>query len=194
VDVITGATSDVATVSFGQIGGDVGSFLIQYLDEDDYHWTPRQTQRRRRYEEPDAPHEVLIRMILNIASSTKLPQDEAVEIAELLRDNFDVLTRAEFFEMFVQLIIEQPFKIPFVAAVAFYGNQVKTEIATEALKYAGDKLQECLNAGEWKEFKLLLRFFACLQPLYEDDGVFTFLGQLFDTVVDLQSANENDVR
>lgn len=61
------------------------------------------------------------------------------------------------------------------------------------MKRVSDRAQEALNAGEWKEFKLLLRFFACLQSLYEDDGVFGFLGQLFDTVVDLQSANENDV-
>lgn len=90
-------------------------------------------------------------------------------------------------------IIEQPFKIPFIAAVALYGNDVKPEITTEAMKRVGDRAQKALNAGEWKEFKLLLRFFACLQPLYQDDGVFTFLSQLFDTVVDLQSANENDV-
>lgn len=91
-------------------------------------------------------------------------------------------------------IIEQPFKIPFVAAVAYYGNQVKAEIAMEAIKRAANKLQEAFNAGKWKEFKLFLRFFACLQPLFEDDGIFAFLGQIFDTVVDLQSANENDVR
>lgn len=90
-------------------------------------------------------------------------------------------------------LIEQPFKIPFVAAVALYGNEVKPEIAIEAMKRVGDRAQEALNAGEWKEFKLLLRFFACLQPLYQDEGVFTLLSQMFDTVVDLQSANENDV-
>lgn len=90
-------------------------------------------------------------------------------------------------------IVEQPFKIPFVAAVAYYANDVKPEITIEAMKRVSDRAQAALNAGEWKEFKLLLRFFACLQSLYEDDGVFTFLGQLFDTVVDLQSANENDV-
>jgi len=61
------------------------------------------------------------------------------------------------------------------------------------MKRVADRAQEALNAGEWKEFKLLLRFFACLQSLYPDEGVFPFLGQLFDTVVDLQSANENDV-
>jgi len=90
-------------------------------------------------------------------------------------------------------IIEQPLKIPFIAAVALYGNEVKPEMAIEAMKRVGDRAQEALNAGEWKEFKLLIRFFACLQPLYQDDGVFALLGQLFDTVVDLQSANENDV-
>ena len=90
-------------------------------------------------------------------------------------------------------IIEQPFKIPFVAAVALYGNEVKPEIVIEAMKRVGNRAQEALNAGDWKEFKLLLRFFACLQPLYQDEGVFTLLSQLFDTVVDLQSANENDV-
>jgi nuclear cap-binding protein subunit 1 len=90
-------------------------------------------------------------------------------------------------------LIEQPFKIPFVAAVALHGNEVKPEITIEAMRRVGERAQEALNAGEWKEFKLLLRFFACLQPLYSDEGVFTLLGQLFDTVVDLQSANENDV-
>ena len=62
------------------------------------------------------------------------------------------------------------------------------------MKRVGDRAQEALNAGEWKEFKLLLRFFACLQSLYQEDGVFPFLEKLFDTVVDLQSANDNDVR
>lgn len=90
-------------------------------------------------------------------------------------------------------IIEQPFKIPFVAAVAFYGNDVKPEITIEAMKRVGDRAQQALDAGEWKDFKLLLRFFACLQSLYQDDGIFGFLGQLFDKIVDLQSEDENDV-
>lgn len=90
-------------------------------------------------------------------------------------------------------IIEQPFKIPFVAAVVFYGNQIKADITAEAIRRVSDRLQTALKNGQWKEFKLLLRFLACLQPLFEEDGIFAFLGQLFDTVVDLQSANENDV-
>ncbi|KAH9872704.1 hypothetical protein J1614_005098 [Plenodomus biglobosus] len=147
---------------------------------------------RRRYEEPPFPK--LRRLLLNIASSTKLPQDEAIEIAKYFGEHYDdERLRSDFFDVFVQLIIEQPFKIPFIAAVAFYGNDVKPDIMMEAMKRVGERAQEALDAGEWKEFKLTLRFFACLQSLFEGDGVFPFLGQLFDTVVDLQSANENDV-
>jgi nuclear cap-binding protein subunit 1 len=91
-------------------------------------------------------------------------------------------------------IIEQPFKIPFVAAVALYGNDVNPAITEEALKRVAARTQEALNTGQWTEFKLMLRFLACMQSLYQDTGIFAFLGQLFDTVVDLQSANENDVR
>ena len=90
-------------------------------------------------------------------------------------------------------VIEQPFRIPFVALVAFYGNQVNAEITTEAITRVSTRLQEALNAGMWTEFKLLLRFLACLQPVFEGNGVFGFLEQLFDVVIDLQSANENDV-
>ncbi|KAF1957449.1 hypothetical protein CC80DRAFT_443692 [Byssothecium circinans] len=147
---------------------------------------------RRRYEEP--PFAKARRLVLNIASSTKLPQDEAIEIAEHIRDHYDdEQVQAQFFDVFVQLVVDQPFKIPFVAAVAFYANQLKPEFTVEAIKRVGDRLQEALAEGQWRDFKLLLRFLACLQPVFEEDGIFAFLGQLFDTVVDLQSANENDV-
>ncbi|KAF2114969.1 cap binding protein [Lophiotrema nucula] len=147
---------------------------------------------RRPFREPALPK--IRRELLNIASSTKLPQDEATDIARLLGDNYDdEELRNEFFAIFLQLIIEQPFKIPFVAAVAFYGNDIKSDIAADAIKRVADRAQTALNAGQWKEFKLLLRSLACLQPLFEEDGVFALLRQLFDTVVDLQSANESDV-
>ena len=91
-------------------------------------------------------------------------------------------------------LIEQPFKIPFAAAVIFYANDNDPKIATAAFERVTRLTQEALNDGQWKQFKLLLRFFACLQSVFDGDGIFTLLQQLFDTVVDLQSANENDVR
>ncbi|KAF2750353.1 hypothetical protein M011DRAFT_418250 [Sporormia fimetaria CBS 119925] len=93
----------------------------------------------------------------------------------------------------IQLTLEQPFRIPYVALVAVYTNSVQPDITAEAIKRVAARTQETLNNGQWAEFKLLLRFLACLQSVFEDDGIFTILQQLFDTVVDLQSANENDV-
>jgi nuclear cap-binding protein subunit 1 len=133
--------------------------------------------------------------LLNIAdSSMKLPEDEARDIASLLGDHFeDEDLRNEFFDLFMQLMIEQPFKIPFLGAIVFYANDNKPEISQEALKRVSARTQEALNGGQWKEFKLLLRFFACIQAIFEGDGVFAILQQLFDNAADLQSADENDV-
>lgn len=57
---------------------------------------------RRRYEEPPFPK--LRRLLLNIASSTKLPQDEAIEIAKLFGEHYDdERLRSDFLDVFVQL-------------------------------------------------------------------------------------------
>jgi nuclear cap-binding protein subunit 1 len=46
----------------------------------------------------------LRRLLLNIASSTKLPQDEAIEIAKLFGEHFDdERLRNDFFDVFLQL-------------------------------------------------------------------------------------------
>jgi nuclear cap-binding protein subunit 1 len=59
---------------------------------------------RRRYEEPPFPK--LRRLLLNIASSTKLPQDEAIDIAKILGENFeDEKLRSDFFDVFIQLSV-----------------------------------------------------------------------------------------
>jgi nuclear cap-binding protein subunit 1 len=43
-------------------------------------------------------------LLLNIASSTKLPQDEAIEVATTLGEHFDdERIRSDFFDLFVQL-------------------------------------------------------------------------------------------
>jgi nuclear cap-binding protein subunit 1 len=77
--------------------------------------------------------------------------------------------------------------------VILYANDSKPEIATEALKRVGERLQTAFGAGEWRDVKLLVRFLACLQRIFEGDGVIPLLDKLFDCAVDLQSANENDV-
>ena len=62
------------------------------------------------------------------------------------------------------------------------------------LKRAGDSMQRYLDIGSWREVKLILRFLGCLQGLFEGDGVFTVLEELFSRAVDLQTASSEDVR
>lgn len=90
-------------------------------------------------------------------------------------------------------MVEQPFKIPFVAAVVRHVNHGNPDAAKEILTRTGAQVQELLNAGKWRDFKLVLRFLACLSPLYEEDGVLPILDELFDRAVDLQSASSEDV-
>lgn len=53
--------------------------------------------------------------------------------------------------------------------------------------------QDYLEAGHWREVKLVLRFLACLQGLLEEDGIFPLLEELFSRAVDLQTASSEDV-
>ena len=58
---------------------------------------------------------------------------------------------------------------------------------------AGSVIQEHLDVGAWREVKLILRFLGCLQGLFEGDGVFPILEELFSRAVDLQTASTEDV-
>lgn len=89
--------------------------------------------------------------------------------------------------------MEQPFKIPFIAAIVLVANSQKSEVAVEVLKKAGEAAQNYVNIGAWRELKLILRFLGCLQGLFEGDGIFPILDELFARAVDLQTASSEDV-
>lgn len=90
-------------------------------------------------------------------------------------------------------IVEQPFKIPFVAAVVLTTNSQKPEVTQEILKRVGIAAQSHLEVGNWRELKLVLRFLGCLQSLFEGEGVFPLLEDLFERAVALQTASSEDV-
>jgi len=72
-------------------------------------------------------------------------------------------------------------------------NRVKPELTEEVLKRAAQTTQNQFERGAWREVKLLLRFLGCLQSLYEGDGIFPILEELFSRAVDLQVASPEDV-
>ena len=109
--IVEEETSAGAMVSLRHSTLEASKILICTDDNDNYSRDRgRGPQRRRhddapprrRYEEPPFPK--LRRLLLNIASSTKLPQDEAIEIAKLFGENFDdERLRSDFFDVWVQL-------------------------------------------------------------------------------------------
>lgn len=99
-----------------------------------------------------------------------------------------------FHALIATRIVEQPFKIPFAAAIVLVANPQKQEITQDILQRAGAAMQKYLEEGAWREVKLVLRFLGCLQGLFEGDGVFAVLEELFSRAVDLQTASSEDVR
>lgn len=90
-------------------------------------------------------------------------------------------------------MVEQPLKIPFLAAIVLAANPQSSQIAHEIIARSGTVMQEYLDVGAWREVKLVLRFLGCLQELLEEDGVFSILEELFSRAVDLQTASSEDV-
>lgn len=114
--------------------------------------------------------------------------------AKTIADNyFDTDLTNTFLDIAVSLTLEQPLKIPFIAAIVLQTNTQKPEFTEEVLKKLADALQQNLNRGCWREVKLLLRFLACLQGLFMGDGVFPFLEELFTRAAELQTASNEDV-
>jgi nuclear cap-binding protein subunit 1 len=89
--------------------------------------------------------------------------------------------------------VEQPFKIPHIAATLLYANDINGDVVKEMLVRISSRSQEAVDTGSWREFKLLLRFLACLQEVFEGDGVFPLLDELFSRAADQQTASQEDV-
>lgn len=93
----------------------------------------------------------------------------------------------------LKLVGEQPFKLPFVASVVIYANSEKAAIAADVLERTRSQIQEAVDNGRWRQFKLLLRFLACMSPMFEQDGIMPILDELFNRAADLQTASSEDV-
>lgn len=91
------------------------------------------------------------------------------------------------------MVLEQPLKIPFVAAVVLVVNSLKPEVLAAVLERITSATEESVREGEWRDVKLNLKFLACLQSCYDDDGLFPVLDELFNRAVDLQTASSEDV-
>ncbi|EPE34108.1 ARM repeat-containing protein [Glarea lozoyensis ATCC 20868] len=160
----------------------------RYRDDDDFDRRPQ----RRRYEEPLSVK--VRRQLLSIAESAlKRVEDEIVSIAKTVCDNYeDEELRNSFYDLVIQLVVEQPFKTPFVAAVVLVVNTMRAEMVAEILKRATERVNTCVQMGEWRETKLLMKFLGGLQGALEGDGVWLVLQDLLSKAIDLQTENNEE--
>ena len=120
--------------------------------------------------------------------------EEVQSIAHVLADNYeDQELRTSFLDLVLQMLIEQPLKTPFVAAVVLVANSLKPDILSDLLTRVATATEEKVSVGEWRDVKLYLKFLACLQSALEGDGLFPLLEELFSRAVDLQTASSDDV-
>jgi nuclear cap-binding protein subunit 1 len=158
-------------------------------DDDDSY------ERRQRRRTDSAPVPVrLRRQLLSIADSPlRQWNEEVLSLANMLVDNQDdEQLRSTFISLVMQMLVEQPLKTPFVAAVVLVANALKSEIMGAVLERLAQELQSAIAKGQWREVKLYLRFLACLQGNLEGDGVFPLLDELFNRAADLQTASSED--
>lgn len=161
------------------------------IEDDDFDRRPQ----RRRYEEP-LPVRIRKQLLSIAESPLKRVEDEVHSVAKTVSDNYDdVEVRNTFFELAIQIVVEQPFKIPFIAAVAVVLNGLGRgeEAVKELLSLAALRTESAIRNGEWREVKLLLKFLGGLQGLLVEEGVWPVLTDLFERAVDLQTANPEDV-
>lgn len=172
--------------------------MIIYSDEDDYDRRPQ----RRRYEEPLAVK--LRKQLLSIAESPlKRVEDEILSIARaLVAHASDPEVRESFCSLAMQLVAEQPFKIPFVAAVVLGLNALEPEpaagseaqgLVAEVLRRAARETDRAVRRGEWRAVKLYLKFLAGVQGCLAGEGVFPVLEDMLAKAVDLQTENNEEV-
>lgn len=89
--------------------------------------------------------------------------------------------------------VQQPLKIPFLAAIIIGVNAQRPELVAQLLTRSGTTVESYMKSGEWREVKLVLRLLACLQCLFNSDGIFTVLDELFSRAVTLQTTSSEDV-
>ncbi|KAG9247096.1 MIF4G like-domain-containing protein [Calycina marina] len=157
-------------------------------EDDDYDRRPQ----RPRYEEPLSSK--VQKQLLGIAESPlKRIEDEISSIVKTVCEHYDdEELRNSFYDLTLQLVIEQPFKSSFLAAVVLHANTQKEELVKEVLQRAATGLNTSIVKGEWRDVKLYMKFLGSLQGLLEDEGIFPVLQDMFTKAVELQTENAEE--
>ncbi|KAI1342647.1 MIF4G like-domain-containing protein [Xylariaceae sp. FL0016] len=169
-------------------GGGHNNRKRRYRDDDDFDRRPQ----RRRYDVPI--HARVRKQLLGLAESPLRRWHEDIQsIAHMIANNYeDSDVKTCLLDLVPQMVIEQPLKVPFVAAVVLVVNSLNSDVVDELLARVAAATEEKVQVGEWRDAKLYLKFLACLQNSLDGDGLFPLLDHLFDRAVSLQTASSDD--
>ncbi|TQV92171.1 hypothetical protein V2A60_004466 [Cordyceps javanica] len=160
----------------------------RYRDDDDQY-----DRRQRRRQEAPVPVRFRKQLVAIAESPLRRWADEVLSLAQMIVDNYDdEHLRSLYVNLVLQMVLEQPLKTPFVAAVVLVANALKPEAMEIVLERLAKDLESAIAAGQWTQVKLYLKFMACLQCSLEGDGVFPLLEELFNRAADLQTASSED--
>jgi len=147
---------------------------------------------RRRFDPPGT--RLRKRLLQSFLDNTlHSPEEEIRDISGLVTSHAeDEYVRDTFCDSVTSVCLEQPCKIPFLAALVLVVNGKSKDLVGDLVQKLGGLLELSIKAGEWIAVKLLLRFLACLGDVVEG-GVVGLLEELFERAVDLQSADPEEV-
>ncbi|KAA8913143.1 MIF4G like-domain-containing protein [Sphaerosporella brunnea] len=144
---------------------------------------------RGRYDRED-PLQRLKRETIQIAESPLVKIEDAVKnIATGYTTSFENEEfRAGYLACLHDLIVEQPFKIPFVATMVRVANAENADAGKAVVDHMAESLQRFLLVGDFQSFKLVLRFFACLGDMMGEENV----GPLLEALIEKLPAYEGE--
>lgn len=88
-------------------------------------------------------------------------------------------------------VVEQPFKIPFVAAILQVANADNAEVGKAIVEIVAGQLQKYLDQGMFTQLKLVVRLLACMGSMLDGKGVYEVLDPLKERAD--QAKADNDI-
>ncbi|KTW28636.1 uncharacterized protein T551_02486 [Pneumocystis jirovecii RU7] len=107
-------------------------------------------------------------------------------VAQILIADFeDETLHNGILSTFRDYIIELPMKIPFLATVVSLASTKEASIGKYTVEYMSTAAQAFLDSGEWRNFKLILRFLVCATSMIDGDGVMHVLNGLTQRISEI---------
>ncbi|QSL65487.1 hypothetical protein MERGE_002799 [Pneumocystis wakefieldiae] len=103
----------------------------------------------------------------------------------LIADFEDETLHNGILSMFRDHIIELPMKIPFLATAISLASTKEASIGKHTVEFMATAVQAFLDNGEWRKFKLVLRFLAYSISIIDGDGVLDILDVLTQRICDI---------